>query len=113
VIYRRRAHDGSLSETRQPGGGVFAPIKEKGITTPAWMYGHGSAQTPIFTCPVSAIPAEVFDLYEIWIRCRMLRVLPHAGGYLDQPWIVQYAWPLFEDEAARVTAVPAGAPTSK
>lgn len=101
-----------MSERREPGAGVFVPIREKGITTPIWMYGHGNAKTPIFTCPVSAIPEEVFEVYEVWIRCRMLGVLPYAGGYLDQPWIVQYAWPLFEDEAAKVRAVPQSPPTS-
>ncbi len=102
-----------MSETRQPGAGVFAPIREKGITTPAWLYGRDDAKTPIFTCPVSAMPSGVFDLYEVFIRCRLLSVLPHAGGYLDQPWIVQYAWPIFEDEVRRMTAVSATAPTSK
>lgn len=104
IVIRHREGNGAVTERTEPGGGVFVPLKEKKVTTPAWLYGRGTALTPIFTCPVSAIPQAVFDLFEIWKRCRLVHALPHAGGLLDQPWMVQLGFPLFEDEALVVTA---------
>ncbi len=81
-------------------GGVFAPIAAHGITRPVVSIGPPGAKVtePIFTCPVSAIPDAVRDLIELWWACRSMRVLPRAGGLLDQALIVQRAFPILERE---------------
>lgn len=81
-------------------GGVFAPIPGKPMR-PAYSYGNPKAvggRDLMFQCPASAIPDEVFDLLILWWRCRTMRTLPMAGGFLDQPGIVQRAFPIFEQE---------------
>jgi hypothetical protein len=108
VTLRRRAHNGVTTERQAPGGAVFHPLPEKGIVTPIWFYGPKTKPTVFFTCPVSAIPIEVRELFVLWIACRHMKALPLAGGVLDQPAIVQEAFPLFEVAARVVTATPAG-----
>lgn len=79
-------------------GGVLHPLLKLGVTRPIWMFGHGSVQTPVFTCPVSAVPAAVWDLLDLWFTCRAMRALPKAGGVLDQPLSVRKSFPVFEAE---------------
>lgn len=83
-------------------GGVFRPAP--GALRVAWSYGQGAKREAMFSCPVSAIPGIVFDLLELWRDCRTLRVLPLAGGYLDQPLLVRRAFPIFEREAQALEA---------
>lgn len=97
VTIRRRGHDGTTTETTEHGGGVFHPLPEKDIRMPAWLYGP-KKDRPLYTCPVSAIGADVLDLYRLWMACDMTKTLPLAGGLLDQPDIVQRAFPYFVDE---------------
>lgn len=99
VTVRRREHDGTTSERKEDGGGVFHPLPEKGVVTPIWVYGPEKQKRVLFSCPVSALPPEVFDLYRLWIECRLAKVLPLAGGWLDQPEIVRRAFTAFNDEA--------------
>jgi hypothetical protein len=84
-------------------GGIFTPIPGTPIRI-AYSFGHpdAKAKTPMFTCPISAIPMAVFDLLALWNECRLLRVLPVAGGLLDQPQIVRKAFPIFANEWATV-----------
>src|SRR5204862_19335 len=89
---------GKIHNLTAPAGGVCVPLKEKRVTTPVYLYGPPGHTQMLFTCPVSAMPAWVLELYAIWRMCRLARALPHAGGFLDQPMLVQRAWPIFEDE---------------
>lgn len=47
---------------------------------PAYTWGPkdatGVRTTHMYQCPVSAIPAAVWELLELWFDCRLLRVLP-------------------------------------
>lgn len=83
-----------------PCGGVFVAVPEQGITRPVTSVGPPGAKTltPVFTCPVSAIPDAVRDLIDLWWACRSVHVLPKAGGFMDQPLIVQRAFPILERE---------------
>lgn len=65
---------------------------------PAYAYGPTGAKvkTPVFQCPVSAIPPVVWDLFEDWWACRLMHTLPLAGGWADQPLLVRRAFPVFE-----------------
>ncbi len=78
----------------------MAPIPAQGITRPVVSLGPPGAKvtTPIFTCPVSAIPDAVRDLIELWWACRSMRVLPRSGGLLDQALVVQRSFPILERE---------------
>jgi hypothetical protein len=77
-------------------GGVFAPALERNVITPVYGYGDGRVQDPVFTCPVSAIPDAVWQIVDLWLTCRAMKALPIAGGVLDQPLVVQRAWPVLE-----------------
>ncbi len=85
-------------------GGVFAPIAAQGVTRPVVSLGPPGAKVtdPMFTCPVSAIPEAVHDLIDLWWACRSMRVLPRAGGLLDQALVVQRAFPILEREYGAV-----------
>lgn len=83
-----------------PGGGVFLPIE--GATYPVFAFGHGKIKDPVFTCPVSAIPEPVWDLIDLFLTCRSMKLPPVAGGVLDQPYIVRRAWPVLEAEMAPI-----------
>lgn len=78
-------------------GAVFLPAVAQKITRPVFAYGAGRLQDPVFTCPVSAIPDVVWSLIDLWLTCRSMKALPHAGGVLDQPYIIRRAWPLLEN----------------
>ncbi len=81
-------------------GAVFVPSPERNVITPCYTYGHGKIRKPVFTCPVSAIPEAVWELFDLWLQGRALKLPPVAGGLVDQPEIVRRAWPVFEHEMA-------------
>lgn len=86
-----------------PSGAVFAPALERGITTPIYSFGGADGspiKDPVFTCPVSAIPDEVWTLLDLFLTCRAMKALPKAGGVLDQPYVVRRSWPVMEAEVA-------------
>ena len=91
-----------VTERQEWGGAVFHPLPEKGITTPVWFYGPKQKPTVFYTCPVSALPPEVIELFSLWSACRITKSLPLAGGFLDQPAIVQVAFPIFTAEVQRL-----------
>lgn len=99
VVTTKAGKNGKLLKTVDPTGGVFASVPGKRLK-PAWSFGNpkAAARDVMFSCPVSAIPAEVFDLLILWQNCRLTRTLPVAGGFLDQPSIVQRVFPIFETE---------------
>lgn len=84
-------------------GGIFTPIPGTPIRI-AYSVGHPDSKSkePMFQCPVSAIPVEVFELLGLWNECRLLGVLPRAGGLLDQPQIVRQSFVTFANEYAKV-----------
>lgn len=77
-------------------GGVFAPLKS--ATRPVFWFGRGQVKDAVFTCPVSAIAPEIWDLLELFFQCRAMGALPFAGGALDQPIVVRRVWPILEAE---------------
>lgn len=88
--------------TVDPGGGVFVAVTGKG-QRPAFSFGQGAQKDVLFTCPQSAIPDEVWDIVDLWNRCRLTGVLPAAGGLLDQPGVVQRFFPVLNAEYQAVT----------
>ena len=82
-------------------GGVFTAPKQGAL--PVFTTGaDGDKQRELlFTCPVSAIPAGVWQIVQLWNRCRLLGVLPVAGGFMDQPRVVQIAFPVLQAEWTR------------
>lgn len=84
-------------------GGVFSPIPGQPIRV-VYSFGPAGAASrePMFTCPVCAFPIEVFDLLGLWNECRLLGVLPRAGGLLDQARIVRRSFVIFANEWAKV-----------
>lgn len=86
-------------------GGIFSPIPGQPIRV-VYSVGHPDSKSkdPMFSCPVSAIPAEAFDLLGLWNECRLLRTLPKAGGLLDQPQIVRRSFVIFANEWSKVDA---------
>lgn len=102
VTIRHRGHDGKTTETQETGGGVFRSLPEKGLREPIWLYGPKKDRF-MFSCPVSSIGQDLIDLYSLWFACDVMHTLPCAGGLLDQPAIVQRAFPYFSDEARLVT----------
>lgn len=93
---KRQGRTGVLLE-QEPLGGVFEPVPGKRMK-PAYSYGNPAAKTrPVmFTCPVSAIPEEVWQLLALWNACRLTRTLPRGGGLLDQPVWVQRYFPVLD-----------------
>ncbi len=63
----------------EPQGGIFGPVPGK-LARPVYTWGpkdsNGVRTTHLYQCPVSAIPAVVFELLDLWFDCRLLRVLP-------------------------------------
>lgn len=86
-------------------GGVFVPIPGQPVRV-VYSVGHPDAKSkaPMFTCPVSAIPSGVFELLGLWNECRLMKVLPRAGGLLDQPQIVRRSFAVFASEWGTVEA---------
>lgn len=84
-------------------GNVFRPVPGQPLTI-AYSYGPAEAKskTPMFTCPVSAIPDEVWDLLQLFHECRLMKLPPVQGGVLDQPLLVRKSFPIFEQEMAKV-----------
>jgi len=82
---------------------VFAAVPGK-ATRPVYSYGpkEGNTRDVMFTCPVYAIPSVAFELLNLWWECRLNRVLPVRGGWLEQPAIVRRAFPVFETEMQKV-----------
>jgi hypothetical protein len=79
-------------------GGVFASVPGKALR-PAYGIGPKESKGPkdvMLTCPVSAIPERVWDLLSLWRSCRLMKTLPVAGGFEDQPFWVRYSFPIFE-----------------
>lgn len=81
-------------------GGVFAPVNGKGMR-PAYVCGPKDGKLEgdpliLYTCPTSAIPVEIWQLLNLWWACRLAGLPPVAGGFLDQPVMVQFAFPIFE-----------------
>ena len=84
-------------------GAVFEPVPGK-VMAPAWFFGprdregnHIATEADaMYTCPVSGIPEWVFELLHLWWACRQVGALPEAGGFLDQPLMVQVAFPLWQ-----------------
>lgn len=99
VTITKQGMNRKLLKTKDSTGGVFAMVPGKALR-PAWSYGNPKRKTRdvMFQCPVSAIPDEVFGLLALWQNCRLTRTLPVAGGFLDQPPIVQRVFPIFEAE---------------
>jgi hypothetical protein len=84
-------------------GGVFVPDQARGLVTPQYTYGAPGARTltPIFSCPVSTIAPEHWNLLELWRMSRDLRTPVKAGGLVDQPTSVLASFPFFELEDRR------------
>lgn len=68
--------------------------------TPIYYFGRGQIKTPVFTCPVSALPDWMWDLFDAFIQSRLMRLPVVAGGLLAQPLIVRRAFPIWEQEMA-------------
>lgn len=89
-------------------GGVFSPIPGQPVRV-VYSVGHPDAKSkdPMFACPISAIPQEVFELLGLWNECRLLGVLPLSGGLLDQPLAVRKSFVIFASEWAKVEGAKA------
>lgn len=111
---RYQERDGGWQIERH--GNVFYPAPVKAGQSPlsiAYSYGPEpigkkqtgvSPKTPIWTCPVYAVPSEVFDLLQLFHECRLFHLPPVQGGLLDQPLMVRRSFPVFEQEMLRVEA---------
>jgi hypothetical protein len=77
-------------------GGLFAAVE--GATRPVYSAGPkgGKHNLVMFRCPKSAISQDVWELLILWWNCRLMRCLPHMGGFLDQPKTVRDSFPVFE-----------------
>lgn len=77
-------------------GGVFAPVD--GANRPVYSAGPkgGQKNQVLFTCPKSAISNDIWELLILWWNCRLMRMAPHGGGFLDQPKTVRDSFPMFE-----------------
>jgi hypothetical protein len=70
---------------------------------PVWSVDYPTTKDPkhklaLWTCPVSAVPEEVWDMFRLWNECRLIGLPPVAGGVLDQPAMVRKAFPVFAQE---------------
>ncbi len=101
VVIQKLVQGGQVLKKVEPMGGVFAPVVGKG-QRPVYTCGPkgdgATVRTPMlmFQCPTSAIPTEVWDLLHVWWGSRQMGLPPVAGGFLDQPVIVQRTFPIFE-----------------
>ena len=78
-------------------GGLFTPVPGA-RQRPVYTYGPGKVKDVLFQCPASAIPDEVWQLLVLWWACRQTRTMPMAGGFVDQPRIVQIVFPILESQ---------------
>lgn len=97
-----------MRKTWERWGGIFAPIKDKGMR-PAYVCGPKDGKLEgvpliLYQCPVSAIPVGVWQLLKLWWHCRLVGLPPVAGGFLDQPEMVQLAFPIFEAQQRAIDA---------
>jgi hypothetical protein len=81
LTFHRPGPGGKAIEEFEPLAGVFGPVPEKGLQMPAYTWGpkdggSGVRTTHLFQCPVSAIPAAVWELRNIWWDGRLLRLPP-------------------------------------
>lgn len=88
-------------------GAVFAPLRLSKDTPRAadrMVYAYGPpkgshrGKSPMYTCPVSGIPEEVWRLIALWYECKQLGTLPFTGGLLAQPMIVRRAFTVLQEE---------------
>jgi hypothetical protein len=106
---KKVAAGGAVVEDREPLGAVFAPLPGVAMR-PAYSFGppDSKVKTPVFQCPVSAVPPLIWDLLEDWWACRLMGCLPVAGGFVDQPLLVRRAFPFFEQEQRAFDARQSG-----
>lgn len=86
----------------EPLGNVFRGVKGE-THAPVWGVDYPTAKDPknrlsLWTCPVSAIPKEAWDVFLLWNESRLIGLPVVAGGLLDQPAIVRLAFPVFAQE---------------
>lgn len=96
----KTAAAGGKVATKQEWGGLFQPVPGK-QQRPVYSVGPANASVKdliLFQCPVSAIPDWIWELLLAWWNSRLMRTLPAAGGFLDQPVLVRRAFPVFEQE---------------
>ena len=101
MTVRKPGLAGKVIERVDNAGGVFTPVPGKPITLAySWgpKTGKGQTRSVMLTCPVSAIPDEVWTLLALWWQCRLMRMAPVPGAFLDQPLMVRRAFPVFEME---------------
>lgn len=96
-----RIQDGS--HAIEPLGNIFRN-EPGGMLVPAYMAGPKESKNrlPMLTCPVFVIPAEIFELLQLFHECRLFKLPPKAGGLFDQPWQVRRAFPIFAIEMGKV-----------
>lgn len=61
--------------------------------------GKAAARDVMLTCPQAAIQDSTWEMLVLWQSCRLMKALPLAGGWLDQPAGIREAFPVFEAEA--------------
>jgi hypothetical protein len=102
VFYKRTLSGGRQQQIIEPLGNVFRPIPGE-TSSPVWSFADPTSadakgSTALFTCPVSAVPEDVWKLFMLWNECRLMGLPPKGGGFLDQPLAVQKAFPVFQHE---------------
>ena len=101
VVYKRSTALG-VQDVIEPLGNVFKAIPKK-TPTPVWSFSDPTAQDPkaktmVFTCPKSAVPDAVWELFSLWNESRLMGLPVRAGGLEDQPVAVRTAFPIFQHE---------------
>jgi hypothetical protein len=71
---------------------------------PVYAMGPKDARvkTPMWECPISAVPEWMWQVLDLWVTCRACHALPLPGGVVDQPYVVRRAWPIWEAEMAAI-----------
>lgn len=108
VTYKRATLGGRPVEVTDRAGGVFAPAET--ATRIVYVYGPtsqpgqaaGVGRDAMYTCPVSGISPEIWELLMVWNECNQMGALPRAGGVLDQPLAVRRSFPVFAFEWSRL-----------
>lgn len=95
---------GGLKNVIEPLGNVLKAVPGE-TTAPVWSFddpqpGQPKAKTMVFTCPVSAVPKDVWDLLQLWQESRLMGLPVVAGGLEDQPAGVRASFPFFYAEHA-------------